>query len=477
MRMKQTNCRSMFADCRLFEFKPTAQSKISATVSTTCALIAVLLSVCLGCGKSPRQSGATPITVAYWGGPEEIAIIQDLIANWQKRHPEVHVRLEHTPFSAYVSRLLTRLAGDVAPDIMAVEVNLFPSLWAKGAFLSLQPFVERDQEFQLRDFFPEVVERFTVNGEVYAIPRDTAPFACVYYNKRLFDEARLPYPTDEWTWNDLSRLSKQLTKVEDGRVSRYGFYAWAWQNFIYSNGGKLVDDLYHPTRCLLGEPKAVEGLQFYADLMNKEQVAPTPVALGNLAMGAQQLFMTQRVAMFSSGYWEVPILRQIPDFSWDVVMFPKGPRGTRAFGTGGTGYCILKSTKHQDLAWEVLKALTGDEGQVRLAQTGLTQPANRRIAEGSAFALSSEPPANKAMLNRAVQYARYEPFISEWREILELQILPELDLVFHGQKTAKEAAAAIVPKVDAALAQRKRAAMAQDVLPSSAPTRSSAASK
>ncbi len=418
-----------------------------------CGLIGMIGAGALGCGK-PSASGTPVIKVAYWGGPEEIAIIQDLISQWQRQHPEVQVRLEHTPFSAYVSRLLTRMAGDVAPDIMAVEVNLFPTLWAKGAFLSLQPFIEQDASFHVKDFFPQVLERFTVEGQTYAIPRDTAPFACVYYNKRLFDEAKLPYPNDDWTWTDLLKDAKALTKTEEGRVIQYGFYAWAWQNFIYGNGGRIVDDIRNPTRCLLGESKAVEGLQFFSDLMNKEGVAPTPVALGNLAMGAQQLFMMQRVAMFSSGYWEVPILRQITDFEWDVVMFPKGPRGSRAFGTGGTGYSILKSTKHPELAWEVLKALTSEEGQTRLAKTGLTQPANQLVAEGPAFALDPAPPANKAMLNRAIEHVVYEPFIPEWREISELQILPEMDLVFHGQKTAKQAAEVIVPKVNAALGQR-----------------------
>lgn len=417
--------------------------------------LVVMLSLSLGCGKSLSPQKTT-IKVAYWGGAEEVAIIQDLVAPWQRSHPDVQVRLEHTPFSAYVSRLLTRMAGDVAPDIMAVEVNLFPAFWSKGAFLPLTPFIERDPQFHVDEFFPEVIQRFSVDGQLYAIPRDTAPFACVFYNQQLFNEAKIPYPTDEWTWEDLLRVSKQLTKMdESGRVSRYGFYAWAWQNFIYGNGGRLVDDLRHPTRCLLGEPPAVEGLQFYSDLMNRYQVAPTPVALGNLAMGAQQLFMTQRVAMFSSGFWEVPVLRQITDFGWDVVMFPKGPKGTRAFGTGGTGYAMLKSTKHPELAWEVLKALAGDEGQARLAQMGLAQPANRRIADSEAFAKSPLPPAHKSMLNRAVQFVVYEPFIPEWREISELHMLPELDLVFHGKKTAAQAAAAIVPKVNAVLAQRK----------------------
>jgi len=413
---------------------------------------------CGGCGNTARDTGKTTIKVAYWGGPEEIEIIQDLISEWQQAHPDVLVRLEHTPFSAYVSRLLTRMAGNVAPDVMAVEVNLFPALWAKDAFKSLQPFIDRDTSFRLGDFFPEVVERFSVDGHTYAIPRDTAPFACIYYNKRLFDEAGLPYPTDDWTWAELLKTAKALTKRDQstGRITQYGFYAWAWQNFVYSNGGAFVDDLYRPTQCLLGDAKAVEGIQFYADLMNTHEVAPTPIALGNLAMGAQQLFMSQRVAMFSSGFWEVPILRQIEDFEWDVVMFPKGPTGVRAFGTGGTGYAMLKTSKHPELAWEVMKALADERGQARLAEAGLAQPANRLVAEGPAFAANDLPPANKGMLNEAVQDGVYEPFIQEWREIFELHILPELDLVFNGRQTAEEAAKKFSPRVNRFLADLKR---------------------
>ncbi len=443
----------------------------------------VLLLAASGCGKSsppppPQANAPVTVKVAYWGGPEEMAILQGVIERWQRQHPQIQVRLEHTPFSVYVSRLLTRMAGNVAPDIMATEVNMFVNFWAKGALLPLNRFIDHDASFHLKEFFPEVVQRFSVDGYVYAIPRDTAPFACIFYNKRLFDEAGLSYPSDDWTLEDLLQAAQRLTKRDtEGHVEQYGFYAWAWQNFVYSYGGWLVNDLHNPTRCLLGDPKAVQGLQFYADLMNKYQVAPTPVALGNLAMGAQQLFMSQRVAMFSSGIWETPILRQITDFDWDVAMFPKGPSGTRAFGTGGTGYCILQSSKHPEAAWEVLKALAGDEAQTQLGEQGLAQPANQRIAQGPAWAEHPLPPKNKRMLNDAVRYVVYEPFILEWREIYELHVLPELDLVFNGQQPAVDAVARIVPKVNAALAQRKPTAVAQYAPSSGAGKASKAASR
>jgi len=418
--------------------------------------VGVLILGLTGCG-TPPTSATTPVTVrvAYWGGPEEMEIMEHVVAQWHEAHPDIRIYLEHTPFSTYVSRLLTRIAGNIAPDIIAVEVNLFVNFWAKEAFLPLNQFLEQDPAFELADYFPEVIDRFTVEDRLYALPRDTAPFACVYYNKRLFDEAKLPYPTDDWTWNDLLTDAQQLTQRDKGgRVTRYGFYAWAWQNFIYSNGGRLVDNVDHPTRFLLDEPAAVEGLQFYADLMNRYKVAPTPVALGNLAMGAQQLFMTERLAMFSSGIWETPLLRTIDTFDWDVVMFPRGPRGHRGFGTGGTGYAILKSTKHPEAAWEILKALAGDFGQIRLAEAGLAQPAKRSVAEGPHWAQSPQLPQNKQMLNEAIRYTIYDPFLTDWREIQDLHLLPELDLLFHGKQDAQTTVGAIMQWLDRYVAER-----------------------
>lgn len=426
-------------------------------------LIAIpLLAGCAGKPADEADAASDPaavspvvIKVAYWGGPEEIDIITTAIRNWQKSHPNIKVVLEHTPFSGYVGKILTRIAGASAPDVVCSEVNIFVAFVAKDIFLDLTPFIKGDAAFNLDEFFPEVVDRFSRKGKVYAIPRDTAPFACIYYNKKLFDEAGVPYPTDEWDWSAFLDAAQRLTKFDaNGKATQYGFYGWAWQNFVYSNGGSLVDNVKNPTECRLTSTPSKEGLQFYADLINKYRVAPTPTALGNLGMGAQQLFMTGRVAMFSSGIWETPILRKINGFDWDVVMFPRGPRQVRGFGTGGSGYGILKSTKYPNEAWEVVKTLSGDEGQIMLAEAGLAQPANKKIAEGEHWALSDKKPLNKKMLNEAVKYVTYEPFHTKWREISELYLGPELDLVFNGRATVDEALGAVIPKINQLLREK-----------------------
>lgn len=408
-----------------------------------------------GCGSAPEKDGLTPIKIAFWGSPEEIDIITHSIKDWQAAHPNIRIIFEHTPYTGYDSKILTRVAGGAAPDIIATEVDYFVTFASKGVLEDLTPYLAFSAGISKNDFFPTILDRFTLDGHVYAIPRDVAPFACIFYNKELFDEAHMEYPRDDWSWDDLLRAARALTKQDaSGRVTQYGFYGWAWQDFIYGNGGSLVDNVKKPTRVMLDDPKTVQGLQFYADLINLYKVMPTPVALANMGMGVDLMFASGRLAMFLSGIWETPGLRNYT-FKWDVAMFPKNNQGVRAFGSGGSGYAILKSSKHKKEAWEVIQALTGASGQTKLAQRGLAQPSRMDVASGPAFASSLEPPANKKMLNEAVKYVVFSPFHPRWREIEEKYLKPQLDLVFNGKKSAAELAQQLTPTLNQVLQSKE----------------------
>ena len=88
--------------------------------------------VITGCGKKEVKEDRPTIKVAFWGTPEEVEIIENIIEPWQRTHPQIKVELEHTPFSGYVNKILTRVAGGSAPDIICAEANLFASFWGKN---------------------------------------------------------------------------------------------------------------------------------------------------------------------------------------------------------------------------------------------------------------------------------------------------------------------------------------------------------
>ncbi len=408
------------------------------------SILILITMVILGCGRDSTLN-TNKVRFAFWGSPEEVKIITSIIKDWQRDNPEVKVVLEHTPYGGYSSKILTRIAGGDAPDIIAAEAGLFTNFYSKGVFLNLTPFLERDDSFKLEDFFSPIIEHFTINGGIYGIPRDIAPFACVYYNKNIFDQYGIPYPQDDWDWEDLLKIAKVLTqRDEKGKVKRYGFYTWAWQNFVLANGGGLVDNVKNPRSIRLDTEASKEGLEFYRDLILKHKISPTPSALINVGMGVQMMFMTGRLAMLGSGIWETPALQNIKSFDWDIAMFPKSPRNIQKIATGGTAYCILKTSKKSELAWKVIKALTSPEAMEKIALIGLAQPSRISVSKGSFWAGSKEKPLNKKMLNEAVKSVVFPPFSSNWREIEELYIKPKLDLFFNGQAELDEILPGIV---------------------------------
>ena len=428
---------------------------------------AVLFAV-VSCSKKAdvpeKTAGGVPVRVAIWGDTSEKEIITKTVDDWQKSHPHINVQLEHIPAGNYIDKVLTEIAGGNPPDIIFCEVNVFVTLFYKNALMDLMPLLGTDKSFDIKNFFPEVVARFTRDGKVFCIPRDTAPFACIYYNKNIFDKYKVPYPTGDWDMDKFIDTAKKLTFDEAGKhpgeagfndkkIACYGFWGWTWQNFVYSYGGQLVDDINNPTKCLLGEKPAIDGMQAFVDLSYKYGVSPKPDALSNSGMSINQLFSMGKLAMYQSGIWDTPGLkRSVGDkFDWDIAMFPKGPSGKRGFGTGGSGYAILKACKNPKEAWEVVKCLSGDAGQEMLADTGLAQPANQNIASGKHWAGSIGAPKNKGMLNQAVKYVYYEPFHPLWREASDKFINQQVDLIIHKQLPVEEGMKRTAAKVDALL--------------------------
>ena len=396
-----------------------------------------------GCGV--LNSKTTTIKVSYWGDNKEMEIIKSIVEPWAKTRKDIKVVLEHIPAGQYMTKLQTEFAGGVGPDVVFCEVNNFVDLYSRDMLIPLDQLITVDTNFNIKEYYPEIISRFTRDKKCYVIPRDIAPFACVFYNKTLFDQAGVAYPKDDWTTEDLVRIGTKLTIKKDNVTVQYGFYGWCWWNWIYTFGGGYVDDFTNPTKLTISSHSSRAGIQFYHDLMWKYGISPTPAA----DQSGYQLFMTGRLAMYGSGIWESPAFIDIQSFDWDVVMLPKGPNGKRSFGSGGSGYGISKSCKNPQKAWEVVKCLADAAGQIKMAKTGLAQPAIRNLVLGVNFNENGKKPLNKRMLDGAVKYINFDPFHPKWTGFNNNVIGMNLDLYFRNQTTLDEA----LKKIDAEFAK------------------------
>lgn len=379
----------------------------------------------------------------FLNDPVLIKIDQEVIEGIEKKYPGLQIDLQIIPYNNYQEKLATLTAAGAAPDVIDVETNDFVDLYLRGMLEDLGPYIQGDK-LDMKDYYPGVLGRFSPDGHIFALPQDTAPEGLIYYNKKIFQDAGVPFPTNNWSWpKDFLPICQKLVKKDaDGHVVRWAYteaYPIMPDDFILSNGGNWVDNTDHPTRLTMDDPKAMEAIQFRWDLMFKYHVSPSipEMQAFNLSDGVEQMFMDGKVAMMCSGIWHTPKLLQAKDLDFDVVEFPKGPTGIRAWGSGGSGYAMSKTCKDKESAWLVIKELGSVDTLTKLCGTGMIQPALMSLANSDVF-LKSPGPAHKGILLEMPKYSHYQPFMANWGEIQQGTLGPAMDPVWLGNKMPGE---------------------------------------
>lgn len=382
-----------------------------------------------GCSHG-RRSNKVELTLFTWVPPEELSVNQELIADFEREHPDLHITILNEPSQRAMDKLQTSIAAGNAPDVMSIHGAYFLPLAAKGTLLDLEPLIKGDPAFDLADFYPQILPICKYRGRLYSLPRYASVYV-LFYNKDLFDEVGVAYPDYSWTWDSYLAAARKLTRHSaDPAQARYGciidfwgarIYPWIWQN-----GGQVLDASHR--RCLLDQPPAEQALQFLVDLQMKYKVAPR--ISQEDARETREWFKAGRVAMFMSGAWDVQVLRRSPTLRWDIAPLPK--QKERATLAGTENYAISCATKHPQQAWELFKFLLSPRCQEKMAATVEKQPSRKSVATGPY--LAARVNYNRRILVDALGYGRLAPNVPEWDRIAHL-IQDRLDEIWIGEKT------------------------------------------
>ncbi len=409
-------------------------------------LVAAMLLAACGATDTPVPEVAGPedadITLlwAFWGSPEEKASHERVAQAYMEEHPNIKFEYMFAPWDEYFTKLNTVwAAGDSAaiPDVLFLWPT--PSYAAKGVLENLQPYIERDN-YDLDAYWPYLLDSARYNGDVYGFPRDIEAHG-LYYNKKLFDEAGVAYPTDNWTWDDLLAAAEKLTKVDDsGRVTQYalGMEGGKWPIWVGQAGGIVLDDLSNPSKCTLDTPEAMKGLQFFYDLMDKGYAIRS--ATMSQQGGDQAVFETGQVAMIIQNSSRVASFNANPDLDYDVAAVPIPAGGQRWDMNGGAAWVISAGSDNIEAAWDFLKWLQSDGGgETMYTKNGEIFPALRSVANSQDF-LGVEKPANRQAFVIGAEAAKPGGFgyFPEWDELSGSIISPQLDRMWVGEATPEE---------------------------------------
>ena len=396
-----------------------------------------------GCRDNRRDYVPGVVTLDFYNyaTPEFLALYNEkIIPRFETLNPGIRVRMNSSlGDNGYDAKLLTLIAGKMAPDLFHVTQQNFPFYAAKNILLPVDDFLKRDSELSTDAFYPQVTAGMQYKGKLLGLPSDFSTIVMIY-NRDLFDRHGVRYPADDWTQNDFLQTAKALTQDtdKDGHPDVYGtmisggynrWPAWVWMN----DGDLFTPDL---TRSRMDEAAAIEGITYYANLALTEHVSPT--AGQSLGQDFEDFFTSGMTAMIADSryaYKRFLRKRKLP-FRWALAPMPRGKTQATTFIWGGN--CIMKSTHHPDEAWKFLKFLSGPEGAAISREGGNALPAYRPAAEAEIRKpLDTTVPATDHFFLDAVAYGRTASFPPQYAEYN--QAMSVLDDAFLGLRPMEDA--------------------------------------
>ncbi len=411
----------------------------------------LLLAACGGAKAPAATAGPANITMMMWGDPAELEVWNQIVADFHQANPNITVKVDVSDWDSYWTKLKTMLSAGTPPDVFAMDAPLYLDYQSRGVLLNLQPYLDKNPDM-LKDVYPQTLEAYKTPDGMYGLPRDFQTIV-LFYNKDMFDAAGVAYPTADWTYDDLRKAAKALTKVgADGKPTQYGFSAdlWdlelIWSEGIWANGGEVISQDHMKT--LIGDPKAREAWQLFHDMMFVDKSWPTQTVA--LEYGGDP-FLAGAAAMTTIGHWAIPGYSEAK-FKWDVAPMPKGPSGP-ATSVNSAGFVVGKASKYPDAAFEFLKYVVSEPAQTKLAQLGFAIPVLKTVAESDAF-LKQKTDINQQIFLDSVAFSHMKPVFKgydEWASAIGDGMAP----IWTGDAELGPTLDTVVPAADEVLAKNK----------------------
>ncbi|TWD96550.1 carbohydrate ABC transporter substrate-binding protein (CUT1 family) [Neobacillus bataviensis] len=408
-------------------------------------LLLIIVVVAMSACSNTQSSGEEKKTleVALWDKNVSPAVDKSIEA-FKKQHPDIKVNVTYTPWEDYWTKLKTSIGGGKGPDVFWMNGPNFYQYTSSGFIKDLEPFIKNDSEYKKDKYFPAVVDLYTYQGKLFAAPYFIDSVG-LYYNKKLFDDAGVPYPDENWTWDDIEKVGKKLSNKEKGI---YGYSAdiktsqSVYYDLMHQAGGYIISE--DKKKSGFDSPESKGAFHFIKKLID-EGISPSAKTV--METEGKQLFLSGKVAMIPAISVSAGEFKGVLGDKLGVAPLPKGKQ--KASIVHGIGWAMNAKTQNDKAAWDLIKALSGKEGEKVIAESGFSIPADKSISD---IWLKSIPSLDLKVFLDAQEYGVPYPVsknTAEWQDVET----KEIQSAFLGQKPIDEALDTIAKKMNDILAK------------------------
>lgn len=357
------------------------------------------------------------------GGNEET--LQKMYEAFHEEYPNITVNIETIGYDDYFTQMQTRVAGGTAPDCYELNIENFAAYANKGVLAELTGI-------DVSGYNETALNAFAVNGKQYGVPGNFSNVVLIY-NKDLFDQAGISYPTNDWTWDDAMEACEKISALGD---DIYGIYQPITFNEFFKvaaqyGGGVLNAD---KTEFTINSEENLKAATMMISKVTDSNVQPTEAQMGG--MGDWDLFESGRLGMIPTGIWAFNTFADACNFNWDICVEPGGTQKATHFFSNALVVNADSDKKEAAATWINWLASSDTAAQMRI-EAGWDLPAinNEEVLSGY---LKLTPPENRQAVFDSLNYLTVAPIIEDYSLMSDI-ITDKLSLAATGEITVQEA--------------------------------------
>jgi multiple sugar transport system substrate-binding protein len=416
-------------------------------------IAALTLAACTGSSgskpSSTQSGGVVQITLSHGYTDVEAKAVTAQVATWNASNPKIQVKLVFNGGNdGALQKTLAGLAAGSSPDIAYEYGSSMAALAGRSQVVDLSNKV-KDSSFNWTDFYSFERDAATSSGKVYGVPALVDNLALVY-NKKLFDNAGLAYPTDSWTWDDFRAAAKKLT---DASRKQYGWAyvadgsedtTWRWLAMLWQAGGDLVSA--DGKKAAFDSPAGLKATQLLHDMAVTDKSVYLDQGNGNYL----NLFNSDKIGMLWTGPWDLSSINS--DVNYGVQILPAAA-GTHSSIAGPDNWMVFnKGAAREQAAWTFLTWLTSAQthGEFTLATGDLPTRASETKLDSYTGYLAKYPGDAVFVLNLG-NVTKARPNTKSYPQVSQA-IGSQMQGVLIGQKAPQSALTQAAQQADTALA-------------------------
>ena len=373
--------------------------------------------------------------------PADEEVFKKGYEDFKKEHPNVEITFETFPQQQYYEKIRMQLSGGNGYDLFTGQMD---NMIDTGILAPLDDYI-KETGMDVSGY-GTMFETFKSEGEVMSLPYRKSNWM-LYYNKTLFDEKGVDYPSDDMTWEQFRELAKKMTSGS-GNDKVYGAYLQQWPSTWYmgavQKGASVIDKDLSPFK---------DALQVRLDIENDGSIMKWSEQVSTAAH-YNAAFQKGNIAMNIIGDWHVAQLRQgeaegAMNFDWDVVPIPH-PEGVEKNTSLALPVSIMmnKNTKHPKETFEFLQHMTGKKGAELLASEGYLTGFMDEDVKKAYLGDGTQQPESLHYFLETKEYPEY-PMLPGVKNIVVEQIFKqEGELALIGQNSVDDAIKEITKRVE-----------------------------